>query len=39
MTLQQLSYFCVLADILHFTKASEQLHVTQPSLSYSIAKL
>jgi len=39
MTLQQLSYFCVLAEILHFTKASEQLHVTQPSLSYSIAKL
>lgn len=39
MTLQQLSYFCVLADILHYTKASEQLHVTQPSLSYSIAKL
>lgn len=39
MTLQQLSYFCVLADVLHFTRASEQLHVTQPSLSYSIAKL
>lgn len=39
MTLQQLSYFCVLAEILHYTKASEQLHVTQPSLSYSIAKL
>lgn len=39
MTLQQLSYFCALAEILHYTKASEQLHVTQPSLSYSIAKL
>lgn len=39
MTLQQLHYFRVLAKILHYTKASEILHISQPSLSYSISQL
>lgn len=32
-------YFRTLAQIEHFTKAAEQLHITQPSLSKSIANL
>lgn len=39
MTLQQLYYFRVLAKIQHYTKASEELLISQPSLSYSIAEL
>jgi len=39
VTLQQLRYFSILADILHFTKASEILHITQPTLSYAINEL
>lgn len=39
MTLQQLQYFRVLAKIQHYTKASEELLISQPSLSYSIAEL
>ena len=39
MTLVQLQHFRTLAYVLHYTKASEQLHIAQPSLSYSIAEL
>ena len=39
MTLQQLVYFCTLADILHYTKAAAALHIAQPTLSYAIAEL
>lgn len=39
MTLIQLQYFQTLAYILHYTRASEALHISQPSLSYSIAEL
>ncbi len=39
VTLQQLRYFSILADVLHFTKASEILHITQPTLSYAINEL
>lgn len=39
MTLLQLRYFMVLSETLHYTKAAEQLHISQPSLSYSISEL
>ncbi|WP_326910168.1 LysR family transcriptional regulator [Sedimentibacter sp. MB31-C6] len=39
MTLQQLHYFRVLAKIQHYTKASEILLISQPSLSYAISQL
>lgn len=39
MTLVQLQHFRTLAYVLHYTKASEQLHIAQPSLSYSISEL
>lgn len=39
MTLVQLQYFKTLAHILHYTKAAEELHIAQPSLSYSINEL
>lgn len=39
MTLNQLQYFRVLAEIQHFTKAAEILSISQPSLSYSISEL
>lgn len=39
MTLQQLKYFRVLAEVQHFTKAAEILLIAQPSLSYSISEL
>lgn len=39
MTLQQLQYFRVLAEVLHFTKAAKILLISQPSLSYSISEL
>lgn len=39
MTLQQLRYFCVMAEVLHYTKAANQLYISQPSLSYSLAEL
>ena len=39
MTLVQLNYFKTLAQILHYTKAAETLHIAQPSLSYSISEL
>jgi len=39
MTLQQLQYFRVLAKVEHYTKAAEQLYISQPTLSYAIAEL
>lgn len=39
MTLQQLRYFCVMAEVLHYTKAANQLYISQPSLSYALAEL
>ena len=39
MTLQQLRYFCVMAKVLHYTKAAESLYVSQPSLSYALSEL
>jgi DNA-binding transcriptional LysR family regulator len=39
MQLQQLRYFATVADTHHFTRAAEQLHVAQPSLSQQIRSL
>lgn len=39
MTLQQLRYFVEIAHTLHFTKAAENLNISQPSLSYAITQL
>jgi len=39
MTLLQLRYFQALATVLHYTKAAEMLHISQPSLSYAISEL
>lgn len=39
MTLQQLRYFCVTAEVLHYTRAASLLYISQPSLSYALSKL
>ena len=39
MTLQQLKYFCKLAEVLHYTEAANLLYISQSGLSYSIAEL
>lgn len=39
MTLLQLKYFETLARILHYTKASQELNISQPSLSYAMNEL
>ena len=39
MTLLQLRYFLVLAQTLHYTRTSEKLHISQPSLSHAIREL
>ncbi len=39
MTLQELRYFSVLAEVLHYTRAAKMLYISQPSLSYAISKL
>jgi len=39
MTLQELRYFCVTAEVLHYTRAARLLYISQPSLSYAISKL
>ncbi|MEV5505186.1 LysR family transcriptional regulator [Streptomyces orinoci] len=39
MQLQQLRYFAALAEVRHFTRAAETLHVAQPSLSQQIRAL
>jgi LysR family hydrogen peroxide-inducible transcriptional activator len=39
MELHQLRYFCAIADTGSFSRAAEQTHVSQPSLSQQIRKL
>lgn len=39
MEIHQLRYFVAVAELENFTRAAEQCHVTQPSLSQQIAKL
>src|SRR6202140_3980486 len=39
MELQQLRYFCAVAGTGSFSRAAEQTHVSQPSLSQQIRKL
>ena len=39
MTLLQLEYFKVMSKILHYSKAAEVLHTSQPNLSYAIGEL
>jgi len=39
VSLRQLQYFLAAAESLHFTRAAEQLSVTQPTLSHQIAQL
>ena len=39
MNLNQLYYFTVLAKHQHYTRASEELHISQPTLSKAISAL
>ena len=39
MTLLQLEYFQALANVLHYTRTAEKLHISQPTLSYAITEL
>lgn len=39
MNLYYLRYFVKLAHVQHYTRAAEQLCITQPSLSHAIAQL
>ncbi len=39
MELHQLRYFKIVAETEHFTRAAEQLHISQPSLSKAISNL
>ncbi|MDR1765432.1 MAG: LysR family transcriptional regulator [Lachnospiraceae bacterium] len=39
MTINQLRCFIAVAEHMHFTKAAEALHISQPSLSYQVASL
>jgi LysR family cyn operon transcriptional activator len=39
MTIDQLKYFIVAAELLNFTEAANRLYVSQPTLSYGINRL
>lgn len=39
MNLNQLHYFSKLAEVEHYTKAAEELKISQPSLSHAIGSL
>lgn len=39
MTLTQLEYFCALAKTGQYTRAAQELNVSQPSISYAISEL
>jgi len=39
MNLQHLKYFVVLARVKNYAAAADQLHITEPSLSYAISQL
>lgn len=39
MNLNQLRYFVTLAHLEHYTKAAEELRISQPSLSHAISTL
>ena len=39
MNLNQLYYFKTAAKLEHFRNAAKELHISQPSLSYSISAL
>lgn len=39
MNLNQLQYFATLAKLEHYTKAAEELEITQPTLSHAMASL
>ena len=39
MNFNQLHYFCVLAEMEHYTQAAKLLSITQPSLTHSVKEL
>lgn len=39
MELRQIEYFCMVAKLNSFTKAAEELHVSQPSITQAVQKL
>ena len=39
MNLSQLNYFKKLAEVLHYTRAAQELFITQPTLSGAISSL
>ena len=39
MNLDHLRYFEILAQLQHYGKAAEPLHVSQPSLNYAVSQM
>ena len=39
LTFEQLKYFVTIAEALNYSQAAKQLHIAQPALSQSIARL